>query len=147
MITILEHGPSFSVDQLNALETAFGSKLDGAYRTFLLENNGGRPEPNVVDVPGLPGTPTDVQVFFGIGRKIYTSNLELRISSMTERCPGERLFPIAQDSFGNSFCLRAQNEIAKEVVYVCFDESGFIVHHVSDSFNRFLEGFRTLRLT
>jgi len=66
---------------------------------------------------------------------------------MTERCPGERLFPIAQDSFGNPFCLRVENEIAKEVVYVCFDEPGFTVYHVSDSFNHFLESFRTLWLT
>jgi hypothetical protein len=63
-------GPRVEPTDIEALEAELDAKLPSAYREFLLTYNGGTPTPSTVDVPGAAGTPTDVQVFFGIGRSV-----------------------------------------------------------------------------
>ena len=105
MLRIVNHGPAVEMSELLDFEVALGATLPQTFRRFLLECNGGLPEPNVVDVKNLPGSPTDIQVFFGVRRAIETSTLAWNLAVIRERFPNFRLLPIACDSGGNYFCL------------------------------------------
>jgi hypothetical protein len=61
---IANRGPPLGEDDLAILQESLGFPLLEEYRSFLREYNGGSPVPNVVEVEGAPGTPTDIQVFF-----------------------------------------------------------------------------------
>jgi hypothetical protein len=54
-----------------------------------------------MDVPGLPGGPTDVQVFLRVDGDIESSNIVWVLETLARRFPAG-LFPIARDSFGSS---------------------------------------------
>jgi hypothetical protein len=110
---------------------------------FLLEFNGGTPTPDTVDVPDAPGTPTDVQVFFGIGRSVESSNLSWNLSQIAERCPGRRVLPIACDSGGNLFALKIERGVTAEVVYCDLDSSECTFYPVAPSFGEFIRRIRT----
>jgi hypothetical protein len=73
-------GSKIETRDITALEAELGAVLLDSYREFLLLYNGGVPTPDIVDVSGLPGTPTDVQVFFGIARQVESSDLSRNIS-------------------------------------------------------------------
>lgn len=103
MIQIASRGQPTDELEVAALEGELGAKLPSDYRQFLIEKNGGKPVPNVVDVEGLPGSPTDVQVFFGIGRNTQSSELNWNLALVADRCPGRQLLPIACDSWGRAF--------------------------------------------
>ena len=77
---IKDVGPKIEARDIAALEAELGVNLPDSYREFLLLYNGGVPTPNTVDVSGLPGTPTDVQVFFGIARPVESSDLSWNLS-------------------------------------------------------------------
>jgi hypothetical protein len=99
------------------VEEAFGAKLPADYLAFLLQYNGGRPTPDTVDIDGLPGSPTDIQVFFGIDRPVETSNLEWNLQVIRHRLPNFGGLPIAFDSGGSWFCLAAPGGGKAEVVF------------------------------
>ena len=67
MTTIVESGPSLSATELEALEKTIGASFPLTYREFLLSKNGGRPEPDGIEVQGF--NETDVQILFGLGRR------------------------------------------------------------------------------
>lgn len=144
MVEISNQGPSISEEQVAALEEKLGARLSGEYRRFLLQNNGGRPDRNVVDVQRAPGTPTDVQVFFGIGRRIESSNLGWNLALIVDRCPTQHVLPIACDSGGNLFCLKVTKGIASEVVYCDLDDRNCIFYEVSPSFDALMRAIRIL---
>ncbi|WP_437494839.1 SMI1/KNR4 family protein [Sorangium sp. So ce1014] len=100
---------------ISKFEQRIGAILPEQYRRFLLEFNGGIPTPGTVDVEGLPGASTDVQVFFGIGSSIESSDLNWNLTTLAERLEDE-LLPIAIDSGGNVFCLVLQGDDRGAVV-------------------------------
>ena len=135
-------GPEFSPQDIEAIESKLDARLPDDYRYFLSQYNGGTPTPDTVDVPDAPGSPTDVQVFFGIGRRVESSNLYWNLSLIDDRCPSHHVLPIACDSGGNLFCLKIERGIAAAVVYCDLDSSNSTLYAVAPSFGEFLLSLR-----
>lgn len=138
MVAIKEGGSSICEEQILMIEKLIGADLPEDYRRFLLAYNGGIPTPNVIDINGLPGSPTDVQVLFGINRETESSNLEWNFNLIVDRCQNLRLLPIACDSGGNLFCLKMHSATAIEVVYCDLDDMDCSLYPVAMSFNAFM---------
>jgi SMI1-KNR4 cell-wall len=139
---IHSRGPEIGLEEVATIEAALDAKLPLSYRDFLSAYNGGSPTPDSVDVPGAPGTPTDVQVFFGIGRSVQTSDLSWNLSLVKQRCPGLHALPIACDSGGNLFCLKVERGIAFEVIYCDLDDPDCAFYAVAASFEEFTAKLR-----
>lgn len=147
MINFEEQGPKISDAEVAVLEGVLGQALPAKYRRFLLDNNGGLPEPDVVDVPGLPGSPTDIQVFFGLSRAIESSCLGWNRDTFRGRLD-DGLLPVACDSGGNLFCLVTDGSNAGAVVYCDVDSVSDAAgvrapaYPVSSDFESFLKAVR-----
>jgi cell wall assembly regulator SMI1 len=135
-------GPKIEARDIAALEAELGADLPDSYREFLLLYNGGAPTPDTVDVSGAPGTPTDVQVFFGIARPVESSDVSWNLSLLSERCVGFRALPIACDSGGNLFCLKIERGVATEVIYCDLDDPDCVSYAVAPSFEEFIAKLR-----
>lgn len=152
MVRIEEPGRALSEDDVVALEQRIGCRLPESYRRFLLENNGGRPTPDMdtIDIENLPESPTGVDVFFGIDDAVECCTIEWNLRTLDGRISKE-LLPIARDGFGNRFCISLSKRDFGSVVYCDFYHGlGF---HVADSalyytvapdFDGFLERIRSL---
>jgi hypothetical protein len=147
MTTIKNHGPKLSESDISNFEMRIGMALPGQYRRFLMDFNGGTPTPNTVDIEGLPGASTDVQVFFGIDRSVQSSCLEWNLATLFERLE-EGLLPIACDSGGSVFCLSLRGCDRGEVLY-CDLQSVFAdfdahpeLYPVAPVFEAFLDRLR-----
>jgi hypothetical protein len=138
MNNILETGSPIGEDEVASLEARLKFNLPGDYRAFLLRTNGGRPSEDTVDVPGLQGGSTDLQTFFGVSRKIETSNIMWNMRLVEDRLSNEAVVPIACDSGGELFCLRARSS-GFEVVYVELAPSVPKIYVVAPNFNVFLQ--------
>lgn len=66
MIEIAEFGPGLGEDDLQRIESTTRAKLPKPYRAFLQAHNGGRPNPDTIDIPDWTWHATDVQLFYGI---------------------------------------------------------------------------------
>jgi hypothetical protein len=93
-----------------------GVSLPVEYRQSLLDSNGGVPTPDTIDIPGLPGSCAEVQVFFGIGRSGETSCLEWNVETLAERLDPTML-PIARDSGGSVYCLSIRQRDYGAILY------------------------------
>ncbi len=147
MTTIKNQGPKLTEIEVRQLEAKLPSPLPGAYRRFLLANNGGVPVPNVIDIPGFHGG-TDVQEFFGIGLSMESSRIDWNIDTLKERLES-RLLPIACDSGDNVFCLSLRPADKGVVIYCDLDavygDYGKVppMYPIAD-FDRFLASLRKL---
>lgn len=135
-------GPAVRAEEIAELEARLGEKLPDAYRQFLLQTNGGAPTPDVIDVPGAPGSPTDIQVFFGFSRSVSSSNLPWNLDLIAERRPSSRVLPIACDSGGNLFCLDFSRSEVAPILYCDLDDGRGTFYLVAPSFNDFLQKIR-----
>jgi len=142
MITISDQGTKIKEGHITKVEGAIDGVLPPTYKNFLLATNGGIPTPDTVDIHGAPGSPTDIQVFFGIGREVQSSDLIWNIKLISNRFPGMRLLPIACDSGGNVFCLDIFKEFSGGVVYFDLSASNPSPYEVAPSFEVFLEKIR-----
>jgi hypothetical protein len=138
---IRRSGDALAPDELSVLETEIGAAVPDPYRSFLLRYNGGAPSPNVVDVGGAPGTPTDVQVFFGVRRSIETSNIGWNKRMFAERIPSP-LLPIAVDSGGNLFCLTLSGPRRGNIMYATLEGASPQFYLVATDFDLFLAKLR-----
>lgn len=140
MVIINDNGPRLTESQVAVLESLIGLPLPDDYRRFLLENNGGSPTPDAIDVNGIQGSETDVRVFFGINRDIEAHDIEWRMHIMSDRI-GRRLLPIACDSGNNVFFLSLSGHDRDSVYYHDFWGPGADdeLHLVATSFRSFLE--------
>jgi hypothetical protein len=130
--------------QIDALEQAFGSPLPLTYRGFLMRHNGGIPQPGVlVDVVGLPGSPTDVQLFFGIRTEVVSSDLHWNLRSIAHLPIKQRLLPIACDSGGSLFCLQDDGEGRISVSFLDAETAWTSLFEVARSFELFIGMLRT----
>ena len=141
-MVIENEGPKIGPEDIAAIESKLDAELSSEYRDFLLRYNGGGPTSDAVDVPDAPGTPTDVQVFFGIRRSTATSNLSWNLCLISDRCPGCHVLPIACDSGGNLFCLKVERGVAAEVIYCDLDSPECKFYPVAPTFGKFLSGLR-----
>jgi len=102
---------------INDLERYLGRRLPIAYKQFLLRYNGGRPTPEYFPIHGMPQNDFGaIHLFFGIDRKIESSNIRWNADVMTDRLPSEYL-PIACDNSGDLLCLALDGPSAGEVVF------------------------------
>ena len=116
MVMMRKSGPKLPEYEVSILERRMGATLPPSYRRFLLEFNGGRPTPDGVDVKGLEDSPTDVTVFFGIGRSLECECIEWSLTALVERLE-PRLVPIAGDSGGSVFCLSLRDQDYGAILY------------------------------
>jgi hypothetical protein len=121
--------------------------LAASYRQFLLDSNGGTPDPDCIDVPVFGET--DVQVFFGIGRTVESSCISWNVNTLRERLLNG-LVPIACDSGGNLFCLSSRADDVGAIVYLDLDsvfgdlEAEAPIYLVSPSFEEFAASLKQL---
>jgi hypothetical protein len=120
-----------------------GTGLPNQYRVFLLKFNGGRPSPDIIDVEGLPGGPTDVQCLYGYGAPYDISNIIINYDLFYDRLPAS-LLPIANDSFNNQFCIVVRGPEVGRIMFADFEYFGdkAITYFVSDDFDTFLTKLR-----
>lgn len=137
MVRIEEPGKHLSAAELDAFEKQARLQLPHEYRAFLLETNGGIPDPDIVEVHGAPGSPTDVQVLFGIARRVDSSDLLWNREEFSDRLEA-RLLPIACDSGGNLFCLSLSGNDSGSVLYVDLEQSAPVEYRVAETFGEFL---------
>src|SRR4051812_18841744 len=91
-------------EDLLRVEQAIGRPLPEQYGAFLLAHNGGRPQPNLIDIEDAHFGGADIQVFHGLDTQIESSDLMWNLDIL-EGCKENHLLPIACDSFGNIFML------------------------------------------
>lgn len=135
-------GPVIGHEEISDLESMIGAVLDDGYREFLLRCNGGSPTPDTIDIPEAPGTPTDVQVLFGIGRSTESSDLLWNTSIIGERGLKEKLLPIGCDSGGNLFCLQIVGGRTGKVLYYDLESPGNQLYSVAPNFQTFVQKLR-----
>ena len=137
MIQIREQNSKLDVTDLARIEDKMGRPLPEAYRAFLLENNGGRPNPDTIDIPEAHFSPTDVKIFYGLYDEIDAGNLLWRLDWL-EGCLENHLLPIAGDSGANSFFLVLDDEDYGNVYYFDAAEIPPRPYFVAKDFNEFL---------
>ena len=102
---LIDQGASLTTAQVDRIEDRLGMKLPDEYRNFLLDHNGGTPEPRAFPIVDFDKNPKGlVQVFFRIDDGIESSRLDWNYKVFKGRIPKE-LFPIACDDGGGLICL------------------------------------------
>jgi cell wall assembly regulator SMI1 len=108
MPMVIESPNEFGTLDENALvhfEKQHGIRLPADYRAFLLEHNGGEPNPNMIDFLESGRLQSDiVRFFYGIHSGPEWARLDLSIEAFKGRMPDE-FIPITADPFGNQFVL------------------------------------------
>ena len=141
-----EGGPPISYADVEQLEASIGRILPDDFKRFLIQFNGGRPEPNAYPLLGLDKNPyCVVHIFFGIDRPFESGNLEWNFEVMNGRIP-DNLFPIACDDGGDLLCLSLYGDDAGSVVFWDYYAEHFPpaydnVYRIpgADSFSAFIE--------
>ena len=142
MINIENNGRPVDVSEIARIEADLKAQIPATYREFLLANNGGIPSPDIIDIDGLPGSPTDIQVFFGIDRDIESSNIMWNFRLLSEQSSNGNYLPIACDSGGNLFCLCISGDTNHGAVYYILNYEGFLLYTVANDFNEFIGRIR-----
>jgi hypothetical protein len=142
MAVFEERGNPIEESDISAIEEARNFHLPTSYRNFLLQYNGGIPVPEIIDIDGLSEGPTDVQVFFGLGRSPDSSDLMWNLELIDSYSGIERMIPIACDSGGGLFCLSLRPEDFGAVFY--FDiNSSHRMYFVAADFDELLRDLRS----
>jgi hypothetical protein len=144
IVIIQEEGRRLAESEVVAFEEELGTTLPEGYRQFLLEHNGGRPEPDVIDIEGLPGGSAEIQEFFGFGCSIESSNLDWNRAMFRTQFQ-EDLLPIACDSGGCIYCISIRGTRCGSIVYCDFVESKVTYYSVAPSFETMLKKLRPFK--
>jgi len=106
MIEIKESGEPLTEADIADFERYLGCPLPRDYRKFLLNHNGGTPEPDGFSLVYWGGKSEDDQVsFYGLGPSVREGhNLRWTQECFKGRIPSE-LLPIGDDPGGNQLCL------------------------------------------
>ena len=141
-----------SPEAIAEFEARRGVLLPAEYKAFLLKSNGGRPTPDVCEVPGWHGRGSELGSFYGIHEGPKTKRLDLACDVYDERIPGD-LIPIADDANGNAICIGWKGKRAGKIYFWDhedeLDENGEFVQDyrnvflVADSLQEFLDGLTT----
>jgi hypothetical protein len=116
MVEFESTGPSIDDSDLDQLEQEISGRLPDAYRRFLKMHNGGLPSPDTVDVPGLASSPTDIQLFFGIGGANPARGIAWNRATFADRVH-PNLLPIACDSGGALYLLSLEAPPTGRVIF------------------------------
>lgn len=142
-IEIESPGPFLAMSRINEFESQIGEILPKQYRHFLEVHNGGQPWPNCVDISRFPESPTDIQVFFGIGRNAESSDLSWNAKTFDDLVRN-KVLPVACDSGGNLFCIILRGEAEGSIVYSDRSRSDMRLYEVARDFSQFLRAIRSL---
>src|SRR5437588_474027 len=97
-------------EDIKHLEAEIGVTLPENYKAFLQRFNGGLPVPDAFPIEGMPKNPYGIiQVFYGIDRKIQSSNLKWNYEVFRSDTP-PNLFPIACTPSDQEVCLSLSGE-------------------------------------
>ncbi|MES1213011.1 MAG: SMI1/KNR4 family protein [Singulisphaera sp.] len=142
-IEIENPGPSLSISTIEDIESEIGHVLPQEYRSFLLRYNGGQPCPDCIDIATFPESPTDIQLFFGLGRNVESSDLRWVVKTYGSLIKNGVL-PFACDSGGNLFCFILGGKSTGSIVYLDKSSIDMPRYKVADDFLQFLGLIRRL---
>lgn len=100
-----------SIEELKDFELENDINLPEGYKNFLLEFNGGVPDPS-----GSPQPKTVVSYIFGMHNGEYHASLYKHIDLFKARIPCGT-FPIASDAFGNLFLMTVHPESYGQIYF------------------------------
>ena len=141
MIEIAEFGPGLGEDDLQRLESTIRAKLPKPYRAFLQAHNGGRPNPDAIDIPDC--YTTDVQLFYGILPESDACDI-FWVFETLEGCKENQLLPFATDSCGSEFVIVVAEEDYGHVYYFDSREDPPKPYFIAKDFDEFLSKIREL---
>ncbi|HMY18600.1 MAG TPA: SMI1/KNR4 family protein, partial [Polyangium sp.] len=142
VMNFFDEGAPLTAEDIDALETTVGKPFPPEYRAFLLAHNGGRPESAIVDIDDCPAGASVVQMFLGVTGPVESETLEWSWKVFQGRIP-ERLLPVADDPFGNLFCLSLDDQDRGCVFFLDrYEESPAQPHLAARSWNDFLAKLR-----
>ena len=137
---IHDRGEPLSEQALQELEEKLGVRLPEPYRRFLQEFNGGRPEPDVLDIPGAPFVRVSVREFFGVGKDAEVYEL-LWLLEERRASLGDDVLAIACDSSGDLYGIVTKGEQRGRVYF--FDYyANWEPYFVASDFDSFLQQLR-----
>lgn len=131
------------MDDLKDFEKSNSITFPSDYREFLIEHNGGVPEPNKIR---LQYSSTDVQVLFGMYKGDHYANFFKAVQVFHNRIPSWYI-PIGRDSGGNLFIMSLWEENKGVVAFWSHegeapegeaDQYFDNLTHIADSFAEFL---------
>jgi hypothetical protein len=142
LIRIEEPGLQITLNEVKKLEKELGISLPEQYVDFLIHYNGGAPIPNLYPVEGHQEGILEIQLFFGIRRKIESSCLDWNFREYKGYIPNN-LFPIGCSSGNDLICLSLFGEDKDAVLFWdLMDEpeqpSYSNVYKIANSFSEFL---------
>jgi hypothetical protein len=107
MLRIADSGPPITDKIVDQFERRHGIRLPTAYRSFLLVQNGGRPERDLITVPGCKASPfARIHFFHGIGGPLgfdcYDLDWNIKICADLY---SKGLLPIASTEGSDMICM------------------------------------------
>jgi len=141
MLRITTTNPPTNSDAISRLEERIARPLPASYRAFLLNHNGGTPEPDTIDIQDASFKTTDVQVLHGIDDEFTSCDL-LSSWENLDGCKENQLLPVAHDSGGHSFALVVAEEEYGHVYYFDSTEIPPKPYFVANDFDEFLSKIR-----
>ncbi len=141
-VIVSNMGPMLSLEKLQELEKRLAIRLPHQYRDFLLQHNGGTPNPNLFDC--VDGGGSFVQSFLAIQEGAH-SNFEGYFIALkaTSKVLPDNIVAVAKDGFGNLVCLSFVGEDAGAVYFwdherQAKEPSYKNLHLIAPTFNEFL---------
>lgn len=116
-VVVVDSEMPIAQEDLVRLEDQLKIELPDEYRRFLLQNNGGRPEPDVFRfIDSSQSITQDSVAWFMCIKPEHINDLYETMSELTGRIP-DNMLPIAVDSFGNYICLITIGESRGEIYF------------------------------
>lgn len=142
---------SLASERLAAMERTLGAELPASYRQFLLEHNGGIPDPNCFIVPGdedFDGETSERQMacFFAIHDQKWNDNtpegslaypLQEAWQNFQTEVPESQVIPIGKDWNGSYICLGYVGQKQGQVFF--YDHDYDTLRPLATDFPSFIE--------
>lgn len=106
--------PGIDITRINEFQRTWGIVLPSCYKEFLLKHNGGRPVQNKFPITGFADAIGGIQVFFGLGTPVKTSDLNWQIKNRIVPFP-DGLLEIACTDGDDLVCINTK--VADTPVY------------------------------
>jgi hypothetical protein len=133
-IKTIEGAPPTTESDLDRFQVKHGIVLPAAYRRFILETNGGRPDRDLFSVVALPESPVArIHFFFGMNDPEESCDLDWNREVYFERLPPDVL-AIAKTEGPDLICIRLTN--GETILY--WDALTERLLNVADGFESFL---------
>lgn len=147
-------GPPIGEDDIRALEKLLGQKLPAQYRTFLLRQNGGSPQPQEAFCGyGDKDKGSVLGIFYAVVHEDYGCRIEYGLGAFEKRIPSD-LLPIGAAAFGDQVCIGLSGKgRGKIFLWMRSDEDPRRwklrpwrknIRCIADSFDEFLASFYDL---